>query len=107
MTSRCLAVLLLLCFAMATRWLVRVFGAVVIGCAAVIVAMAAASALDLRQSMLDGSTYRHFGVFDENDAVVLLIAGIGLAVLVVMSVASLRGSLPAMLEEDAASAGQN
>ena len=100
-------VLLLLCFAMATLWLIRVFGVVVIGCAAVIVAMVAVSALEVRVSMFDAAvTYRHFEVFDENDLLLILIAGVGLAVLVGMSVAALRGKLPAMLEEDAESAGQ-
>ena len=100
------AVLLLLCFAMATLWLIRVLGVVVIGCAAVIIGMVAVSALEVRDSMFDGSTYRHFEVFNENDFLLLLVAGIGLAVLVGMSVAALRGKLPSMLEEDAESAGQ-
>jgi hypothetical protein len=101
------AVLLLVCFAMATLWLIRVLGVVVIGVAAVIVVMVAASALEVRESMFgDGQTYRHFEVFNENDVLLLLVAGIGLAVLVGMSVAALRGKLPSMLEADAESAGQ-
>lgn len=102
------AVLLLLCFAMATQWLIRVLGVVVIGAAAVIVAMVVVSALEVRESMFDaGQTYRHFEVFNENDLVLLTVAGIGLAILVGLSVAALRGKLPSMLEEDAASAGQD
>jgi len=96
----------MLCFAGATIWLVSLFGWVVIGCAVVVCVQVMASLVEARESYFSpGTTYRHVDVLSGDDVAILAIALLGLAVLVGISVAALRGRLPSMLERDATDAG--
>ena len=95
-----------LCFAIATTWLISLFGWVVIGGSILVVAQVVASVLEVRPSFLrPGTAYRHLDVLSGDDMAVLVIGMVGLALLVALAVAALRGRLPSMLERDASDAG--
>jgi hypothetical protein len=96
----------MLAFAVAMIWLISLFGYVVLGCIAVVVASVVADAMSVRESYLSpGETYLRLSVFSEDDWVTIGIAGLGLAVLGTLAFRAIRGRLPSMLERDAESAG--
>ena len=101
-----LVLTIMLCFALATVWLVGLFGWVVVACVVLVAGQVAASMFEVRDSFLEpGTTYRHLDVLSGDDVVMVAIAGVGLVVLVALSVAAMRGRLPSMLERDAEDAG--
>jgi hypothetical protein len=96
----------MLSFAVAMIWLISLFGYVVLGCIAAVIASVIADAMSLRESYFSpGETYRHLSVFSEDDWVTIGIAGLGLVVLGTLAWRAIRGRLPSMLERDAESAG--
>jgi hypothetical protein len=96
----------MLSFAVAMIWLISLFGYVVLGCIAAVVASVVADAVSVRESYLSpGETYLRLSVFSEDDWVTIGIAGLGLAVLGMLAFRAIRGRLPSMLERDAESAG--
>lgn len=94
--------LIMLCFALATIWLVHLFGWVVIAAALWIAAEILHIALRTRESIFPWrGSYRTFEVLDSGDWLALALAAAGLAYLVVFSWRAARGHLPAALIEDA------
>lgn len=93
--------ILVLCFAVATIWLVSLFAWVVFGGLILIDASVVISLLEVRTSMFfPGETYRGFDVLGDGDIAALVLALVGQAVLLAMGRAALRGRLPSMLERD-------
>jgi hypothetical protein len=90
----------ILYFALATVWLVNLFGWVVLGGLAVQAGLVAADMLRLRESFFTrGETYRGYEVLGPADFELLLLAGIGTGILVWLSLWALRGRwLAALLD---------
>ncbi len=97
--------LLMVSFALATVWLLPVFGWVVIGAALWIAAEIALIALGTRESMFASlGTYRTYEILDTADWLALALAAAGLAYLAISSWRAARGHLPSLLSEDYAEA---
>lgn len=95
------APLLMLCFALATVWLVHLFGWVVIAAALWIAAEIVLIGLEVKQSIfLSVGTYRNFEILNTGDWIALTLAAAGLAYLVVYSWLAARGRLPSALGDD-------
>lgn len=90
----------ILCFALATVWLINLFGWVVIGGLIVQAALVVVDQLEIRESFFrKGEFYRAYTVLGDDDIALLVVAGIGAAVLVWLSLRALRGRwLAALLE---------
>jgi hypothetical protein len=98
---------LVLCFAVATVWLIRLFGYVVLACLVLVAVGVGVSAVEVRESFLaPGTTYRHLEVFDEETWLTLAVGTAGAAVLATMSIRAVTGRMPSMLERDAETAGE-
>jgi hypothetical protein len=94
--------LLMLCFGLATVWLVNLFAWVVLGSLGVLAALVAASLLELRQSLLfRGESYRRWEVLDGADVSLLAVGALGAALLVWLCLGALRGRWLAALVADA------
>jgi hypothetical protein len=101
-----LLLIIMLCFAIAMIWLISLFGYVVLGTIALVIASVVADAMSVQESYLHpGETYRRLSVYSDNDYLVVGVAGIGLVVLGVLALRAIRGRLPSMLERDADSMG--
>jgi uncharacterized membrane protein YecN with MAPEG domain len=89
-----------LCFALATVWLINVFGWVVLGGLVVQAAQLLLVELEVRRSIFGrGETYRAYEVLGGDDLTLLMLAGIGAAALALLSVRALKGRwLAALLE---------
>lgn len=82
----------ILCFGLATVWMVNLFGWVVLGGLLVEAGLVLADLMRLRQSFLfKGETYRGYEVLGLEDYQLFLVAGIGAAILVWLSLGALRG----------------
>jgi hypothetical protein len=92
--------ILILCFALATVWLINLFGWVVIGGLIAQVVMVAIDQMEMRESFFNkGEFYRAWEVLGGDDISLLFISGIGAAVLIWLSLQALRGRwLAALLE---------
>lgn len=92
--------ILILCFGLATVWMINLFGWVVLGGLLVQAGLVAADMLRLRESQLfRGETYRGYEVLGVEDYQLLLVAGAGAGILVWLSIAAIRGRwLSALLE---------
>jgi len=95
------APILILCFAEATLWLIPLFGWVVIAGLGYLAFMTAADLAEVRQSMFSpGETYTGFDVLDGEETTVLLLAGLGAAYLVWLSLRAIRGRIVPLLVQD-------
>jgi hypothetical protein len=93
----------ILCFSLATIWLVGIFGYVVLAGVAVTAWMVAADALSVRSSLFTpGETYARWTVYSGDDWALIAIAGAGCAVLCWLAIRALTGRLPSMLAADTA-----
>lgn len=95
-----LAVLLTLCFALATVWLIPLLAWVVLGGVAWIVATIVLRGLEPKVNQFTGTPYTSFGNLDGGDFAGFAIVAAGLAVLVFISVAALRGRISSLLTRD-------
>lgn len=93
--------LFILCFALATVWLINLFGWVVIGGLIAQAVMVVVDQMEMRESYFDpGRFYRAYEVLGDSDFGLLLIAGLGSGALVWLSVQHLRGRWLAALVAD-------
>jgi len=93
--------LIMLCFALATVWLVHLFGWVVIATALLIAAQIVLIALGTRESMFAWrGAYRTYEILDTSDWLALALAAVGLVYLVVSSWRAARGRVPSALSQD-------
>lgn len=91
---------LTLCFAVATIWLINAFGWVVLGGVACQIVLTAARLVEERRSFY-GSDYRAYEVLSGDDVALLVGASLGAVLLAWMSCRAIRGRWPsALLEGD-------
>jgi hypothetical protein len=84
--------LLILCFALATVWLINIFGWVVIGGLLVQASGVLLDQMQMRESFFDkGRYYRAWEVLGSDDISLLLVAGVGAAVLAWLSWSAIKG----------------
>lgn len=90
----------ILCFGLATVWMINLFGWVVLGGLLVQAGLVVADMLRSRESyFFKGETYRGYEVLGTEDYQLLLVAGLGAGILIWLSLAALRGRwLSALLE---------
>jgi hypothetical protein len=92
--------ILILCFALATVWLVNLFGWVVLAGLLIQAVLLLARQFEVRQSFFRrGETYRAYEVLSGDDISLLAVAGLGAAVLAWISIRALRGRFLAALIE--------
>lgn len=89
--------LLTFCFAQATLWLVPLFGWVVLFCTAVIAVEVVLLGLERHESQFGGESWQPLLSLDAGEAAALVLAGLGLAWLVVFSLLALRGRIRSAL----------
>lgn len=98
--------LIMLCFALATVWLVPLFGWVVIACAVWIATEIIVIGLEVKESFFASlGTYRNFEVLAAEDWVALAAVAVGLGYLVVTSWRAARGRILSALGQDEAEMG--
>jgi hypothetical protein len=95
-----LAVILTLCFALATVWLVPLMAWAVLASVGWIVATIVLRGLEPKTNHFTGSAYTSFGTLDAGDLVGFAVVAAGLAVLIFISVAALRGRRSSLLTRD-------
>jgi hypothetical protein len=82
----------ILCFGLATVWMINLFGWAVLGALLVQAVLVVADLLRLRESFLfKGETYYGYEVLGGDDYSLLLVAGLGAGILIWLSLAALRG----------------
>ena len=99
-----LLLFLIAAFAVAMIWLISLFGYVVLAGLAAVAASVVVDALGTHESLFDG-TVTNLSTFTEDDWAAFAVAGLGTAILALLSWRAIRGRLPSMLERDADSAG--
>lgn len=93
--------ILTLCFALATVWLIPLFGYVVMGGLGVQAVLVVLDLLALRESsFFPGETYRGYEVISDSDAGLLLLSGIGAALLLWLSWRFVKGRVSSALTAD-------
>lgn len=93
--------LIMLCFALATVWLIHFFGWVVIGCALWIAAEIVLIALRVQDSIFASvGSYRNVEILNAGDWLALGLAAAGLTYLVAHSWRAARGRIPSALSDD-------
>lgn len=92
--------LLALCFGLASVWFLPIFGWVVIGCVAFIVAQAALHGLQPYHSRVSDETFPLIGLMAGDDWIGVFIAGVGALALVWLSLALVRGRYASALACD-------
>ncbi|MFZ5483082.1 MAG: hypothetical protein ACOZB0_02525 [Pseudomonadota bacterium] len=84
--------ILILCFGLATVWLINLFGWVVLGGLLLQAGLVVADLFRLRESTLfRGETYYGYEVLGSEDFQIMAVAGLGAAALVWLALAALRG----------------
>lgn len=82
----------ILCFGIATVWLINLFGWVVIGGLLVQAGLVVTDMLRLRKSyFFKGQSYRGYELLGTDDFQLMLVAGVGAGILVWLSISALRG----------------
>jgi hypothetical protein len=94
--------ILLLCFTLATLWLVRFLGVVVLGASLYGIVMTLILGFQVHRAALFPSlgAYPAFAWLDSGEWIQLALAWLGLAFLVLLSIQALRNRLPSLLELD-------
>ena len=100
--SAMLPALLVLCFALATLWLVPVMAYAVFLGLCWLAALEALAQNEVRTSYFDGSSYRAYEVMSGDDYALLVAAGIGSAYLIWLCISLLRGRTRSALAGDMA-----
>ncbi len=95
-----LAVIVTLCFALATIWLVPLMAWAVLAGVGWIAATVVLRGLEPKLNQFTGTSYTSFGSLDTGDLVGFAVVVAGLAVLVFISVAALRGRISSLLMRD-------
>lgn len=95
-----LAVILILCFGLATIWLVPLMAWVVLAGVGWIVLTIVLRGLEPKVNQFTGARYTSFGYLDGGDFIGFAVALAGLAVLVAISIAALRGRISSVLTRD-------
>jgi hypothetical protein len=91
----------ILCFALATIWLVGIFGYVVLAGLAATAWSVAANGLSTRESFFSpGETFARWTVFSSDDWAMIILAGVACLVLGWISVRGMTGRMPSMLTSD-------
>lgn len=99
--------ILLVCFALATVWLVPLFGWVVLGGLGVTLGSLTLELVAVRRSSIfPGRSFRRLDLLAGDDFALLALAAAGVAYLVMLSVKALRGRLPVALATDHADMGE-
>ena len=95
--------ILLICFALATVWLSRFMGVVVLGASLYAIISILVQGLEVRQSEFFSTlrSYTAFAWMDPGEWIQLALTLAGLLLLSFLSIQALRGRLPSMLEQDA------
>ncbi len=94
------SIIFVLCFAVATVWLVPLMGWPVLGGIAWIAATLALQGLAPHTGLSSGNTYTGFGTMDAGEWIGFGIACIGLAVLAGIALAAIRGRIVSLLMSD-------
>lgn len=94
------SIIFVLCFAVATIWLVPLMGWPVLGGIAWIAATLALQGLESHTGLFSGNTYTGFGTMDVGEWIGFGIVCIGLAVLAGIAIAALRGRMVSLLMRD-------
>jgi hypothetical protein len=93
----------ILCFALATIWLIGLFGYVVLAGLAVTAWGVAADALSTRESFFSpGETFARWTVYSGDDWAMIALAGVAFAVLGWIAIRGVTGQMPSMLSSDSA-----
>ena len=93
--------LLVMCFALATLWLIPLFGWMVLAGLGWVGFELFLRLTEVRESTLfRGRSYRTLDILSDNDWALLLLAGLGVAYLIWLSVAAIKGRLLSMLARD-------
>jgi hypothetical protein len=95
-----LAVILTLCFALATIWLVPLMAWPVLGGIGWIVATIALRGAESKVNQFTGAAYTSFDRLDQVELAGLVVATIGVAVLMAICVGALRGKISSVLMRD-------
>jgi hypothetical protein len=94
--------MIMLAFALATVWLVPLFGYVIFFCAAYLVIEAVLAGVATRRNQITGQIYSGFDTLDGGEWVAVGLFAAGLAFLVWFGLRAVRGRIPAALATDAA-----
>lgn len=94
------SVIFVLCFSLATVWLIPIMGWPVLAGIAWIVATFALQGLKSHTSLFSGELYTAFGTMDAGEWIGFAIACLGLAAIAAIAVAALRGRLVPLLMHD-------
>jgi hypothetical protein len=98
--------MVLLCFTLATVWLISIFGYVVLASILLIVGAVVIDAFDMRESFLHaGVHYSHWSVFSGDEWALLVIAGVGLILLGWFAIRAVQGRFTSVLEADRSDMG--
>jgi len=95
-----LAIILILCFGLATIWLIPLMAWVVLAGVGWIVTTIVLRGLEPKINQFTGAPYTSFGYLDAGDFIGFAVAAAGLAVLVFISIAALRGRISSLLTRD-------
>lgn len=98
---------LMLCFALATVWLIRPLALVVLGALAWMGVELAASLTERRESMFGGAPYLRYEVLSGDDWALLALSGACAAVLAWLAIQTWRGRIVPALTQDWADAGDD
>jgi hypothetical protein len=91
----------ILCFALATIWLIGLFGYVVLAGLAVTVWTVIADGLTVRESYFTpGETFSRWTVHSSDDWALMILAGLAMALLGWLSIRAVTGKMPSMLASD-------
>lgn len=97
-----LAPMIMLAFAVATVWLIPLFGYVVMGCVAYLVFEVAAAGTATRRNQFTGRSYTGFETLDGGEWFAIALFAAGMAFLVWFAIRAVRGRIPTALTSDAA-----
>ncbi|MCW5771490.1 MAG: hypothetical protein KIT16_07650 [Rhodospirillaceae bacterium] len=102
LTLDLLAPMILLAFAVATVWLIPLFGYVIFACVAYLAVAVTMKGLATRKSQFSDRIYSGFDLLDSSEWVLLMVFAAGMLFLVWFGLRAVRGRIPTALTTDAA-----
>lgn len=102
LTLDLLAPMILVAFAVATVWLIPLFGYVILACVAYLVFEVTTLGLATRRNQFSGQVYSGFDSLDGPEWFALILFAAGMAFLVWFAIRAVRGRIPSALTTDAA-----